>query len=266
MQSNMGNSTEAQPEENPYKLKKGGQGWEGSSEHFRVRYNVIKIKNTDANPINLPSLEERQWMGDENGNFSHHIPIPFDDSDGLYRLWMDKIGPYLGDWVLGKGRNVSPPWRLIRFPEHYTLWLHKTGNTADPANPRTDAYLHGAPHLGPSNSRSQNLPTIFRSPMEFVEHAIWLMKGGEGQCLCKYCMPGQSQIEINARLDRYRAPDDDNDDDDDDDDGGAGDSRRGRGGGPSSQARRRRRIPRRERPAPIMAKDYRVGNKPSGAA
>jgi hypothetical protein len=100
--------------------------------------------------------------------------------------------------------------------------------------------------------------------MEFVPHAIWLMKGGAGAaetCLCKYCTPGQSQNDINARLDR--APDDDDDEDDSD----TGDSRSGKGGGPNSQARRWRRAAKRERAPPIMAKDYRVGNNnPTGAA
>jgi len=88
--------------------------------------------------------------------------------------------------------------------------------------------------------------------MEFVEHAIWLMKGGEGKCLCKYCTPGHTQNNINARLDRKRAHD-------------GGDSRRGRGGGPGSRARRPRGAARRQRTPPIMAKDYRVGKTPSGA-
>jgi len=90
--------------------------------------------------------------------------------------------------------------------------------------------------------------------MEFVEHAIWLMKGRVGTCLCKYCMPGQNQQDINARLDREPAPNGD------DDEGG------GRGGGPGPHARRSRRAARRERTPPIMAKDYRVGNNSSGVA
>ncbi|KAI0287607.1 hypothetical protein BC826DRAFT_1043231 [Russula brevipes] len=40
--------------------------------------------------------------------------------------------------------------------------------------------------------------------MEFAEHAIWLMKGCVGQCLCKYCTPGQNQRHINRRLNRDR--------------------------------------------------------------
>jgi len=32
-----------------------------------------------------------------------------------------------------------------KFPEGYTLWQHKKGVETDPANPQTDAYLHGAP-------------------------------------------------------------------------------------------------------------------------
>jgi len=250
-QSEMGNSSGAQPEGNPYRLQRGVNGWSGSTESFGVRLNIIKIKYSDADPNNVPPEEERLYTIDQGGNFSQHLLIgPGHD---LHRLWMDKIGPYLGHWVLGKSFHASPPWRLLKFPEGYTLWLHKTGSITDPANPRTDAYLHGAPHLGPQNARSQGSPTIFRSPMEFVEHAIWLMKGGEGSCLCKYCQPGQSQNDINSRLDRV--PDDD----------GGGDSRGGRGGGPGSQGRCVRRAKRERSPA-IMAKDYRVGNRSSGGA
>jgi hypothetical protein len=100
-------------------------------------------------------------------------------------------------------------------------------------------------------------PTIFRSPMEFAEHAIWLMKGRVGQCLCKYCTPGQNQRHINRRLHRDRQVDSDSDDDDDDDDPDNGASRR-----TGAQGRRPRR-PKRDRSPAIMAKDYRVGNSDS---
>ena len=205
--------------------------------------------------------------------------------------------------------TASPEWKLLKFPEGYTLWLHKTGVQADPANPRTDAYLHGAPHLGSTAGRTSNLPpspTVFRSPMEFVEHAIWLMRRGTGQCQCKYCTPGQNQIMINLRLDHESVDDGDDDvivvDGDDGSGGGGGGGAGGsagsgsgsggggvdngggaggagsasssrqssgapRGRGASAHARRGRRIRReREKVMPIMAKDYRVGNQDSGPA
>ncbi|KAH9046764.1 hypothetical protein EDB84DRAFT_1435312 [Lactarius hengduanensis] len=132
-------------------------------------------------------------MYDESGNFSQHVQ-QF-KGDPVFQLWMTKIGPYLADWVLDKRDDPTAlrlPWRLLDFPQGYTLWVHLTGDQSDPANPRTDAYLHGSAHK------------IFRSPMEFVEHAIWLMKSGSvgDQCLCKYCTPGQNQRAINRRLDR----------------------------------------------------------------
>src|SRR6266567_8464000 len=80
----------------------------------------------------------------------------------------------------------NPPWKLMKFPKNYTLWVHKSGVVTDRGNPRHDAYLYGAPHLGPRTARSQTTSTIFRSPTEFVPHAIWLMKGSTGQCDCKY--------------------------------------------------------------------------------
>ena len=174
--------------------------------------------------------------------------------------------------VLIKGSSISesPPWKLMKFPDNYTLWMHKKGVDTDPANPRIDTYLFGAPHLGPSTSRSaqQLAPTVFRSPMEFVEHAIWLMKGRVGQCLCKYCTPGQSQREINFRLNHNVQHDSDPESDDEGDNGGgsgqnpnhasSSSSRRGAGTG----ARRARRG-RRDRSPPITFKDYRVNPDPT---
>lgn len=163
---------------------------------------------------------------------------------------------------------ASPPWKLLGFPDGYTLWIHEKGVNTDPANPRMDAYLFGAPHLGPTANRTNLAPTIFRSPMEFVEHAIWLMKGLKGRCLCKYCTPGQSQKSINRRLNH--GTENDSDPESSDDENGAG-ARAGAGAGNGSHSRgggaahRRRRI-RRDKSPPIMAKDYRVGNSGAGPA
>ena len=178
----------------------------------------------------------------------------------------------------------NPPWRLLKFPEGYTLYIHKSGVMTDRGNPRTDAYLYGAPHLGPSTGRAQSGLTVFRSPTEFVPHAIWLMRGSPpGQCDCKYCIPGQNQKDINRRLNH--GADVESDDDDDDDGGGnsgmvqigsnridssnfllslslfvrvSAAARRNRGANATGTARPRRA--RRDRTPPInldIAKDYR---------
>jgi len=155
------------------------------------------------------------------------------------------------------------PWKMVKFPDHYTLWVHVSGEASDPANPRTDAYLYGAPHK------------IFRSPMEFVEHAIWLMKGADPavRCFCKYCTPNQSQREINRRLNR--STDSDDEDDSGSDPAGAparhpffrGRLRLGAAAIAERRARERsaRRAARRE-PVIIKAKDYRVGNSWNGGS
>ena len=159
---------------------------------------------------------------------------------------------------------LTIPWKLLDFPEGYTLWVHFTGDHTDPANPRTDAYLYGAPNK------------IFRSPMEFVEHAIWLMKGGNGRCQCKYCTPGQNQRAINRRLNHGTE-----DAEDEDSDGGTTNNAkvaglndptrhrlfRNRPGYGASAAAARRRAARSERsPVEIKAKDYRVGNRKGGGS
>jgi len=231
---------------------------------------VIKIKNSDGDPSIVPTEQQRRKTYDEFGNYSQYVQQY--KTDDVFQLWMSKIGPYLADWALDMRNDptaLTLPWRLIDFPAGYTLWVHLTGESRDPANPRTDAYLYGSPHK------------IFRSPMEFVEHAIWLMKRGGSagrlQCLCKYCTPGQSQRAINSRLNHGL----DGDDDEDGSDGAAAGPaatgaalsalrhpifRRRPGAGAvvaataSARARRERRTAKRERSPGIKAKDYRVGN------
>jgi transcription-silencing protein Clr2 (cryptic loci regulator) len=263
---------------------KGPNGYNGTGEHFRVVGSVIGIKNSDGVGDHLPREDQRQRRMDKEGIFSFYEQQ--DKDSDMYRDWMWKIGPYLADWVLGLPRNgafftslqlffvlvlirwadllENPPWRLLRLPENYTLWVHKKGSEADPANPRIDAYLYGAPHLSPR--------TRFRSPMEFVPHAIWLMRGSTGQCDCQYCMPGQNQTDINRRLNHgVDDPDDESVQNDNDEDGGSGSggstgttngrsSSASRRRGASAGARRARRARRdRSQPTMIKAKDYRVG-------
>jgi len=248
-----GNVTQPQWDIGPWK---GPDGFSGSGEHFGVKYNVIKIKDTDAVFSNFPSEELREKSFDEDGKFSYYEQHK-KESD-VYQDWMNKIGPYLADWALGLPRHANPPWRLLKFPDNYTLWVHKKGVKTDRYNARIDVYLFGAPHLGPPTARSsqsQLSPSIFRSPMEFVPHAIWLLKGRTGQCDCKYCIPGQSQKDINRRLRRGVDADSDDDADDDDDDDNAVASRRR---GANSRTRR----VKRDRSPPInlnAARDYRVG-------
>ncbi|KAN0116009.1 hypothetical protein V8E52_006315 [Russula decolorans] len=240
-----GNVTQPQWDVGP---RKSDDGYKGSNEHFGVNYNVIKIKKTDAVLGNAPSEEQRQLSVNERGIFSQYKQQ--ENEDKIYQSWMRKIGPYLADWVLHLPRHENPPWKLMKFPEHYTLWIHESGVITDRGNPRTDAYLYGAPPLGPRTSRAQTTSAIFRSPTEFVPHAIWLMRGSTGQCDCKYCIPGQNQIDINRRLNH--GVDADSEDDDDGDDNAASSSRR----------RARTRRVRRDRSPPIninAARDYRVG-------
>ncbi|KAF8267434.1 hypothetical protein EI94DRAFT_1801674 [Lactarius quietus] len=267
-QSDTTNSTDETPP--TFRLRRGFDGWGGGNKYFRVVGNVIKIKKSDAEKDIVPTEQMRRKMYDHSGNFSQHVQQY--KTDHVYQLWMNKIGPYLADWVLDKRNDPTAlqlPWKLIGFPEGYTLWVHLTGDHEDPANPRTDAYLYGSPHK------------IFRSPMEFVEHAIWLMKGGSAgeQCLCKYCTPGQSQRAINRRLDRGIGDDGEDDEDGNSDGNGAPHAtiadikamrhpifqdRPGAGRAAAAHASARRRM-RSERPSgSIRAKDYRVGN--SGGA
>ena len=81
---------------------RGVDGYEGTSEHFDVRFNIIKIKNTDAVADNAPSEKQRQFTVHEGKFSQHELQVVKDDA---YQLWMCKIGPYLADWVLGLPRR-----------------------------------------------------------------------------------------------------------------------------------------------------------------
>lgn len=84
-------------------LRKGPNGWWGKCDEFRVVDNVMNIKISDANPNRVPTQEQRERRVDDEGDFSQHVQ-QF-RGDHVFELWMGKIGPYLGDWVLGKGRH-----------------------------------------------------------------------------------------------------------------------------------------------------------------
>ena len=94
-----GNVTQLQWDIGP---RKSG-GYEGSNKLFGVRFNVIKIKNTDAVIGNVPSEELRQRTIDDEGIFTYYELQ--EQRDDAYQLWMNKIGPYLADWVLGLPRH-----------------------------------------------------------------------------------------------------------------------------------------------------------------
>jgi len=107
------------------------------------------------------------------------------------------------------------PWTLADFPQGYALLLHKSPRRAEPSKARRDFYLYGVCPpcssslicLFPSFScrsrtwhwrllcaGSPDVPS-FASPLEFVKHAEWLMRGADRtsdtrhypRCSCKYC-------------------------------------------------------------------------------
>ena len=90
-------------------LTRGVDGWSGRNEHFRVVGNIIKIKTSDGDINIVPTAQQRSKMYDEFGNYSQHVRL--DSSDHIFRLWMNKIGPYLADWVLDK-RNDRASFSL----------------------------------------------------------------------------------------------------------------------------------------------------------
>jgi Transcription-silencing protein, cryptic loci regulator Clr2 len=113
-------------------------------------------------------------------------------------------------------------WTLADFPQGYVLLLHKSphprrmSSSSSSSVPRRDFYLYGitsyftpypfffsAHKCAPFSARvcvllevtgSTDVPS-FASPLEFVKHAEWLMRGSRRtldtrrapRCACKYC-------------------------------------------------------------------------------
>ncbi|KAH9031599.1 hypothetical protein EDB83DRAFT_2419232 [Lactarius deliciosus] len=121
-------------------------------------------------------------------NYYLRIPLEHPDSG----RWRDEIAKYLAPLVLGATMGRLP-WTLAAFPAGYELFLHKSprpqgrgGSTL-----RRDFLLYG----------STDVP-FFSSPLEFVRHAEWLMRGAHRtpdrsrapRCECKYCdVDGRNQ-------------------------------------------------------------------------
>ncbi|KAF9017395.1 hypothetical protein BDZ89DRAFT_1022204 [Hymenopellis radicata] len=106
----------------------------------------------------------------------------------MQRLDLDSPGAIKWRCVLGKGLAAKYGWPgahdkyvLEDWPEGYALFDHHKGK---PESPRHDLYLYG-------HSKK------FRSPVEFLPHAIWLTTPPmqRGDCECKYCR-GIPQREI----------------------------------------------------------------------
>jgi hypothetical protein len=85
----------------------------------------------------------------------------------------------------------------MAFPKGYKLFTHLNGPKH---NPRTDTYLFGQPFPQLSSlytmlTQISGAYTKFRTPNEFLEHALWLCKdmpllaNGQPDCHCKYCGP-----------------------------------------------------------------------------
>jgi hypothetical protein len=110
-QSHPNTPTDVSPQD--FRLARGHDGWGGGNRRFRVVGNVIKVKNSDADPSILPSRQQRRKMFDDSGNYSQHVQQA--RGDPVFQLWMNKIGPYLADWVLDKRLSNDRAWLCVSF-------------------------------------------------------------------------------------------------------------------------------------------------------
>jgi hypothetical protein len=98
------------------------------------------------------------------------------------------------------------PWTLAAFPQGYELFLHKSPprqqGARSPTASRRDFLLYGACLQTKTLSTTTDAcaegstdVSFFSSPLEFVPHAHWLMRGARRtpdksrapRCRCKYC-------------------------------------------------------------------------------
>ncbi|QRV74388.1 Transcription-silencing protein, cryptic loci regulator Clr2 [Ceratobasidium sp. AG-Ba] len=119
-----------------------------------------------------------------NEDWMEHLP-----SDHKTNLkWRKIIGKCIAKKHFGYN-TVETQYYMNGLPNGYTLYKHH--KTTPGKKKRSDTYLYG--------SRTEH---VFRSPQEFLMHALWLMQGAmPNMCKCKWCTGGhsRSQIAINAR-------------------------------------------------------------------
>ncbi|KAI9511938.1 hypothetical protein F5148DRAFT_184132 [Russula earlei] len=155
--------------------------------------------------VDGPNFQATNEEPEEEGgtlrqNYYLHVPLDHPDS----HRWRTEIAKYLAPLMLGAMMGRSP-WTLADFPQGYALLLHKSRYRTQPSQPRRDFYLYGPTDV-----------TRFASPLEFVRHAEWLMRGAHRtldvhrspRCSCKYCdSDGASnkQSVISRELRRLRA-------------------------------------------------------------
>ncbi|VDB99526.1 unnamed protein product [Peniophora sp. CBMAI 1063] len=140
----------------------------GKTAFYSVKKNTVTIRISDARSSQRPP---------DDGTFEL---LELEDPTSV--MWRRKIGRFISSALnlVDRGQSTlksEVPWILSDFPSHYALYCRRTSTrSADgTGKARKDVYLYGASHR-------------FASPAEFAAHAIWLMRGRSGQCVCKYCV------------------------------------------------------------------------------
>ncbi|KAH9970642.1 hypothetical protein BGW80DRAFT_1329066 [Lactifluus volemus] len=125
--------------------------------------------------------------GDGSRRPTEHDIIEPEEEENSHR-WRTEIAKYLAPLILIVPTMGRLPWTLADFPQGYVLLLHKSPRprrrVSSSSVPRRDFYLYGATDVA-----------TFASPLEFVKHAEWLMRGAHRtldtrrapRCACTYC-------------------------------------------------------------------------------
>lgn len=147
--------------------------------------NMIEWTTTDAprKPL-CPNNYSLEWNPDPIGcvNWMEHLP----DDHKINKEWRQYVGTFIAERFLGYTNTDDTAYWMSGFPPGYALYCHHK-TMPEGKQDRHDVYLYGSPE------------GKFRSPDEFLMHALWLMEGGSwNECKCKYST-GMPQIEINCK-------------------------------------------------------------------
>ncbi|RXW23895.1 hypothetical protein EST38_g1976 [Candolleomyces aberdarensis] len=152
--------------------------------NLRIPANPVYIDfpRTDGDPRTWPT--NIQYAEDNEGQINWMKELELDHPIAI--KWRLVVGKAL---AMDMGREPADSAVLRNWPTHYKMYDHHKGPAR--GNVRHDIYLYG-----PQSRR-------FRSPNEFVAHALWLCRDptmDTKNCFCKYCKKIPQKI-ISSALD-----------------------------------------------------------------
>ncbi|CAJ0850609.1 6656_t:CDS:2 [Entrophospora sp. SA101] len=123
---------------------------------------------------------------DESGAKAHFRLVTHDDSKAI--LWKTKVGKGLEKWLksFDEFKDMMIESTLLEIPEGYSLYEHiKEYKNKDT---RRDTYLYEKLNFNDYTFIQSGGKHRFRSPNEFIPHAIYIASDRNVPCICKYSL------------------------------------------------------------------------------